>query len=168
MEIRQLTHADAAEYRQLRLRGLREDPEAFGTTYDEELARPLTLIQERLRGSAGGFTLGAFDGTLIGVVTLVREVRAKSRHRATVIGMYVAAEVRGRGVGRALLVAACARARQIDGLEQLHLAVVTTNAPARHLYRSLGFQAYGLEPRALKLGDRYWDEELMVLYLRRT
>jgi ribosomal protein S18 acetylase RimI-like enzyme len=165
VEIRKLTPADAAAYRQLRLRGLREDPEAFGTTYDEELARPLLHGAERLRVSADRFTLGAFDSALIGVVTLVREEGAKSRHRAHVVGMYVAAEVRRRGVGRALLVAARTCASQVDGLEQLHLAVATTNAPARHLYRAVGFQVYGVDPHALKLGDRYWDEELMMLPL---
>jgi ribosomal protein S18 acetylase RimI-like enzyme len=77
--------------------------------------------------------------------------------------MHVAAEMRRRGVGRALLLEACARARQVEGLEQLHLTVATTNAAARHLYRSVGFRPYGVEPHALKLGDRYWDEELMVL-----
>lgn len=168
MEIRQLAAADAAAYRELRLRALREDPDAFGSTYDEMIARPLAHTAERLRAqaaSAGSFTLGAFDGALIGVVTLLREDGAKDRHRANVVGMHVAPEVRGRGVGRALLAEACARAARVDGLEQLHLAVVTTNAAARHLYRAMGFEPYGVEPRALKLGDRYWDEELMVLQL---
>ena len=36
---------------------------------------------------------------------------------------------------------------------------------ARHLYRLLGFEVYGLEPRALKMGDQFLDEELMVLRL---
>ena len=100
------------------------------------------------------------------MVTLVRGDGATFRHRANVVGMYVVSKMRGRGVGRALLVEACTRARQVDGLEQLHLAVVTTNTTARHLCRSVGFQSYGLEPHALQLGDRYWDEEFMVLQLR--
>jgi ribosomal protein S18 acetylase RimI-like enzyme len=150
MEIRHLTPAHAAEYQQLRLRGLREDPNAFGTTFDEELARPLIHTEECLRAAAGSFTLGAFDLALIGGVTLVREEGTKSQHRATVVGMSVPAEMRGRGVGRALLVTACTRARQVDGLEQLHLAVATTNALARHLYRSLGFQVYGRGPSCVE------------------
>ena len=66
------------------------------------------------------------------------------------------------------VVEACTRARQVDELDRLHLVVVTTNATARHLYRSPGFQSYGVEPRALKLGERSWDEELMVPRLRET
>ena len=39
-------------------------------------------------------------------------------------------------------------------VEQLHATVVTTAAAARQLYRHLGFQTYGLEPRGLKVGDQ--------------
>ena len=168
MEIRQLPVEDAAIYRELRLRALREDPEAFGETYEEALANPLARTEERLRAQAapdGSFTLGAFQDGLVGAVTLLREVRVKMRHRAVIVGMYVTPEVRGRGVGRALLSAACARAATLNGLAQLHLAVVMPNAPARQLYRSMGFVPYGVEPRALNVGDRYWDEELMMLAL---
>ncbi len=56
-------------------------------------------------------------------------------------------------------------ARAAPGLEQIVLAVTAHNTVARSLYTSLGFQTYGLERHALKLGDRYLDEELMVLWL---
>jgi hypothetical protein len=29
-------------------------------------------------------------------------------------------------------------------------------------YKNLGFKGYGVEPRALKIGDDYYDEELLV------
>ncbi|HEY7358830.1 MAG TPA: GNAT family N-acetyltransferase, partial [Ktedonobacterales bacterium] len=67
--------------------------------------------------------------------------------------------------GKALVAEAIAQARTIPGLEQLLLAVVTTNTAARRLYQSLGFEVYGTEPRAMKQGDQYWDEELMILRL---
>jgi RimJ/RimL family protein N-acetyltransferase len=50
-------------------------------------------------------------------------------------------------------------------LEQLYLTVVIPNDAARQLYRSCGFVSYGIEERALKLGDRYWDEALMIRFL---
>jgi hypothetical protein len=33
------------------------------------------------------------------------------------------------------------------------------------LYRSLGFESFGVEPRAMRVGDRFYDEEHMVLRL---
>jgi ribosomal protein S18 acetylase RimI-like enzyme len=79
--------------------------------------------------------------------------------------MYVAPEARGQGVGKALLQEVISRASELAGLEQINLMVVTTNIAARRLYLSLGFRVYGLEYHAMKRGDVYWDEELMVLVL---
>jgi RimJ/RimL family protein N-acetyltransferase len=45
------------------------------------------------------------------------------------------------------------------------VAVVVGNEAARNLYLSLGFAVYGTEHEALKLGNRYLDEELMSLKL---
>ena len=165
-EIRALGEADVAAYWELRLRGLREHPEAFGSSYEESRQQPLEEVAARFR-RAEAFILGAtVDGRLVGTVACAREQLQKMRHRATITGMYVAPEARGRGVGRALLEEAIARARGWPGLEQIHLTVVTENAAAGRLYRRHGFVGYGVEPRALKIGDRYVDEELMALDLR--
>jgi RimJ/RimL family protein N-acetyltransferase len=40
-----------------------------------------------------------------------------------------------------------------------------TNKAAHNLYLSLGFESYGLEPKALKIDNRYYDDELMFLIL---
>ena len=111
------------------------------------------------------FYLGAFDETLIGMVGFYREEGIKDRHKGYVVSMYVLPEKRGYGMGKALMQELIAQAKQLAGLEQLQLAVVTTNRAACLLYRSLGFEVYGTEPRALKMGEHYWDEDLMVLGL---
>lgn len=167
MEIRELTVEDAQELRELRLRALREEPEAFGSSWEEENARPLEQTIARLQASDGMVAFGGFDddGKLVGMVRLWREDGVKTRHKAYIISMYVAPEARGRGLGRMLLDTAIARAREISGVEQLLLAVNAANTPARNLYLAAGFESYGREPLALKVGDRYLDEELMVLFL---
>ncbi len=87
--------------------------------------------------------------------------------KAFVWGVYVGKKVRGQGLGRALLSELMARARTYPGLEQLILGVGTTQGSARALYRSLGFEPFGLERRGLKVGTEYIDEEHMVLWLVR-
>jgi RimJ/RimL family protein N-acetyltransferase len=167
MDIRVLTEADVALYRPLRLRALREEPESFGSSYEESVQRPLEEMARRLRPdpATGSVTLGAFDPGLVGMVGLLRDSGRKMQHKAMIWGMYTVPEVRGRGVGRALLGAILAHARTVPGLEQVYLTVVTTQPIARALYESFGFVPYGVEPRALKLDDRYLDEVLMVLRL---
>jgi len=168
MNIRTLTEKDAEAYCLVRLRAVREDADAFGSSYADEAARPIEHTISRLRAQAGtaDFTLGAFEeGKLVGIVTFVRESGEKSQHKAHVFGMYVAPEVRGRGYGRALLTELLARARNLTGLTQVQLSVVTRKTAARSLYLSLGFRAWGIERQALKLGDEYLDEEYLVLAL---
>ena len=170
MNIRTLTENDAEAYRLVRLRALREDADAFGAAYADEAIRPLGHTIDRLRAqlAAGDFTLGAFDdGQLVGIVTFVREPGEKVRHKAHGYGLYVAPEARGRGYGRALLSELLARARNLTGLTQVQLSVVTRQTAARALYLSLGFRPWGLERQALKLGDEYLDEEYLMLFLSR-
>lgn len=168
--IRILGPDDAAAFQALRLRGLRESPEAFGSTYQAEADRPLEVIAERLaEGGAGeNVVLGAFDeaGALGGVVGMYRDASHKARHLGHVWGMYVAPEARGRGVGRALLDAVVAHARGVPGLDRLNLGVVTANESARRLYLAAGFVTYGIEPDAYRMDSQSWDSELMTLALR--
>lgn len=62
MMIRALGQADAAAYRALRVRALRDHPEAFGRTPDE-IEDAEALAERFARASAElDFVLGAFDG----------------------------------------------------------------------------------------------------------
>ena len=166
LETRLLTEADAEVYRRVRLRALREHPEFFGRAYEE--AETLEETVEQLRTRHAGresFILGAFEAELVGITSCSRDRGVKHRHKALIWGMYVAPEARGHGIGRTLLREAIRRARAWPGLEQIVLGVATHNEAARALYRSCGFEVFGVERRALKVGARYVDEEHMVLRL---
>ena len=58
------------------------------------------------------------------------------------------------------------RGAAIEGVEQVLLSVAKTQAAASALNRALGFHSFGCEPRALKVGERFIDEEYMVLRLK--
>ena len=168
MIIRTLTEADAQIYQDLRLRALREDPEAFGSSYEQAAQRPTDWFAERIRPRPDSrFVLGAFEQEqLIGTVGVHRIDGDKFLHKGEVWGMYVAPEFRQRGIGRTLMTEAISRARSMAGLEQLSLGVMQTQAAARALYASLGFVPWGLEPQAIRVNDRYIDEACMTLKLR--
>jgi ribosomal protein S18 acetylase RimI-like enzyme len=164
MHVRRLGEADVEDFWQLRLRGFREEPESFGTSYEEAAGRPVAEVARDL-GRDGIVVVGAFAPGLVGVAGLDREPRRKRRHRATLWGMYVSPEARGQRVGRALVEELVRVARATEGLEQILLTVMADNAPAVALYRKLGFEAYGPAPRAMRLCDRALDEVLMRLDL---
>jgi ribosomal protein S18 acetylase RimI-like enzyme len=165
LNIRILEQSDAKIYKEARLSALQTNPEAFGSTYEKEMNYSLETVAERIKPAAGKFVLGAFDdrGSLIGNVAFVRENGLKTAHKGNVYAMYVAPEMRGRGVGRSLMLELIRRARLCEGLEQINLTVMSDNEPAKKLYTSLGFTVYGVERNALKYKGQYFDEDFMVL-----
>jgi len=169
LEIRPLTEDDAPAWRELRLRMLRDHPDVFGSSHEWFAQQSLEEVAQRMRERSSppdNALFGAFlDGKLVGSTGLHREEGAKDQHKAVIWGVYTAPEARGRGVGRALMTAAIDRARATQGVERLNLAVATHNVAARSLYIALGFTPWGLERHALKLPDRYIDEEFFALEL---
>ena len=167
MNIRILNEDDAQSYQKVRLSALKNNPEAFGSTYEREVEFSIATVKERIAPSTDSFVLGAFDYhcSLIGIVTFMRENSIKMRHKGNVFGMYVVSENRGQGVSKLLMAELIKEAKNCDGLEQLNLAVVSDNVAAKKLYNSLGFKVYGVERNALKFDGHYFDEDLMVLYI---
>ena len=161
IEIRRLTSADAAAYRDIRLAGLRDSPEAFGSTFVRENAKPLAWFCDRLQNSQ---VFGAFRSTdLLGIAGFVVREGEKERHKGLLWGMYVRPDSRNAGVGRQLVEAVIDHAR--DQVEVIQLSVVSGNGRARRLYACLGFVEYGVEKSSLKENGRYYDEILMALDL---
>lgn len=160
--VRRLTTADVEKYREIRLAGLRNSPEAFGSTFASESLKPLSSFAERLGSSAVfGALLG---GDLVGIAGFAIRQGAKEAHKGLLWGMYVQPDARKFGVGRRLVEAIIDFAR--EHVEILQLSVVSDNKPAQRLYARLGFIEYGLEKNSLKHNGQYYDEILMALDLR--
>jgi GNAT superfamily N-acetyltransferase len=162
--IRKLTAADAVAYRRIRLDALRLHPEAFSSAYEDETTLSMAQVVERLTTTVAMFGAFAESGELVGMVGLRVNRGAKVRHKADLISMFVDAAHRGSGVSRRLVEAVIAGARDAGAVE-LQLFVTAGNAPAQRMYRAMGFTPYGVERRALKVGERFYDQELMALDL---
>ncbi len=167
-DIRVLTPADAPVYRALRLRMLREHPEAFTSSYEEDVQQPSQVTEARLATPRVTFWGAFVDGALQGAVGLDRETRVKNRHKATVVGMYVAPEAAGHGLGRALMEALVAHARAEPPLQLLVLTVTHGNAHAQRLYEHWGFRSFGIEPKAILVAGTFYAKNHMALDLTAT
>lgn len=105
------------------------------------------------------------DGHVVGSCTIRRiapRADAENGHVGE-LGIVVHRDHRGRGLGTALMADALAHARGIFRL--VRLSVFATNPRAAQLYVRFGFRPAGRIPHAIRRGDTFIDEDLMVLEL---
>lgn len=147
-ELRQLGAADADQYNQFFGQGTLAHPDTLRITVADIAAAPFKTGH----GTEGStFVAEGRAGNWLGVVTVEREQgREKRRHIAWVLRMYVGAGSAGAGIGRALLRAAVARARELPGVEKVNLTVAAHNNRAVGLYESEGFRTIGHEEDAFR------------------
>lgn len=157
---------DLGAYFANRLRALRSDPSAFLTTYEEELARGSAHFERTLLHSGNERAIfGAVDGgNVIGTLGIFREDRARIDHKATIWGMHVDNQHRGKGLGAGLLDFAIQFAKEEMKVKTVGLCVESSNHAARALYDSRGFHCWGTEPFALRsVAGEYFSEDHMIL-----
>ncbi len=161
MEIKLLTENDWLSWKNIRLEALKNTPEAFGSSFEEESNLSDKDFQQTLNKNN---VFGAFkhDG-LVGCAAFAYLHTIKTKHRGIVWGMYIKPKYRGEGVADSLLKTVILFAK--NKVMQLHLACVANNIHAVKFYQKNGFEIYGKEPRALKIDTQYYDELLMVLML---
>lgn len=159
--IRRLVAEDAPAFREIRLRGLRDHPDAFSSTA-EAWDLPLTKFVERIETA---HVIGAFDGAgrIIGCCMLATHLDPgeKVGHKVDLWSVYMAPEARGTGAAKRMLGFAITEAKRL-GYDWLKLQVGEHNPAARKLYTALGFVEYGREEDYLRLPDGRSITELLM------
>lgn len=143
---------------------------SFLSRYPEEVVWNETLIKRivtAVNEEERDFFLAAFvDGRLIAEAgTMKLKNHMKYLHRAS-FGISIQEEYCNLGLGSIILQESIKLAEE-QGFEQLELGVFEENERALHVYEKLGFQRVAVQPRAFKLKDgSYHDEIQMVLFLK--
>jgi ribosomal protein S18 acetylase RimI-like enzyme len=135
-----------------------QHPDAFTSSFSERAQLPLSWWEARLAMGelSKEVVFGCMEnGVLRGVVGLSFDGREKARHKATLFGMYVPVQFRGRGVGAQLLAYALAYAQARPGVLLVQLTVTDGNTAAQSLYERHGFVQFGLEPLAVAVGSTF-------------
>ena len=152
MHVSTLDGSHLAVYRELMLEAYEQAPDAFTTTAEERRREPESWWLKRIGSASGSATsFGVWDnGSLVGSVAIEYATKPKTRHSALVLGMYVKPARRSKGAGRSLLTAVIEAASARPEVLVLTLTLTEGNDPALRLYRSVGFEAWGIEPKAIR------------------
>lgn len=162
MFIRQLCCNDGEILKTIRHEALKNSPEAFGSSYEEEIKNDTLIYSDRLKNTNNYF-FGAFeDDEIIGIICITKNSRLKLAHRAVITSFYVCPTYRGTGIGKKLLAVILQKAYDLKIIEQVELQVVTEQYPAIYLYASMGFEVYGTEFHSMKLKEKYYNEYYMM------
>lgn len=141
-------------FKELRLSALKEEPQAFGVSYDKELAYPDEKWRQRLSGVAEGesYVLWArMDGKPVGLIMGGRTSEDRSSHRAHIWGLYVDRSARRRGVAKGLMGRVLAGFAANPGIQRVQVEANSDQRAAIELYLSLGFEE--TETSRWKMGD---------------
>jgi putative acetyltransferase len=142
INIRRAAPKDAAAYARFM-----SHPDVFASLMqmpftDEEVWR-IRLAETCAPGKTDLPLAAELNGEVVGSAGLHPVGVAMRRRHALAIGISVAPEVQGRGVGSALMVAMCDYADNWVGALRIELTVYTDNARAIALYRKFGFEIEG-------------------------
>ena len=106
-------------------------------------------------------TLSA-DGTPVGTVDFLNFDPLNNRAE---LGLFIADEFRGKGLGREALDLLTAYARDHIGLRQLYVFIALDNEACLHLFEDYGFSRVGVLQSWVKRGTSYRDVALLQLIL---
>jgi ribosomal protein S18 acetylase RimI-like enzyme len=163
--VRALTARDADAFLALRLEAILDAPSAVWPTFEEESARTEAEVRARIVQNATQVVFGAFSrDNLVGIAGLRREALMQVAHKAVLWGVFVAPRCRQQGIARKLFSRVRSHALEARVL-QIQLCVNADNKRAKAFYDSLGFLTFGIEPRAMRVGEKFYDEEHMILRL---
>ncbi|BBO07596.1 MULTISPECIES: GNAT family N-acetyltransferase [Bradyrhizobium] len=160
VEIRRLNVDDLDLFRDIRAEALQMHPQTFGSPEEDEGGEPMMAAYRRW---LDGMILGAFRcGSLMGVAGFYVSPDRRSQHRGNIFTVYVREEGRGKGVGDRLIKELLAHAEA--RVEQVHLAVLleSTAAIKINTYKRNGFEIYGTDPAAVRIGEATYDKYFMV------
>lgn len=161
--VRPLGEDEWQDYRAVRLEALRESPEAFAATVDEEEAFDEASWRERMKRSAR--LIAEQDGQAVGVVSVGTAATDDGAHAGELFGLWVKPELRGTGVATKLVTSGAVVARR-RGESHLYYWVGTDNGPAVAFASGMGFRPTDeRRPMGVASEDDGDEEIAMVLPL---
>jgi len=134
-DIKLLVPDEWLRLRDIRLSALRESPDAFLSTYEQE--QDYSERQWRAEFARGDWNVGLIEGRPVSLLGVTRE-SSTPEQECYLEYLWVSPECRRSGVARTMLTAIIERLRT-SGMTTVFLWVLDGNEVAVHLYKRVGF-----------------------------
>jgi ribosomal protein S18 acetylase RimI-like enzyme len=139
IEIDLIKKDEYLRFKEIRIRSLKEDPNAFGTTAEQALSWP---IESWISQTSNIPTFIAKEGLIdLGVVRVASD--QENVNVVWIISMWVDQKGRGKGIGKKLLEEAILWSKR-NGYSLIKLDVADFNTAAIKLYEKMGFKNNGI------------------------
>lgn len=147
-------------YQDLRLRAIQDSPQAFLDTHEQTASFPEVKWRQRLKDTASGKSWQFFaklNRKLVGMIGAFRSDPDVKNKSATIVGLWIFPEARGKGVGRQLMEALLDELRKKKSIKTVHLSVNVEQTSAVALYKKLGFQVTGESTGVMGDGKKHTE-----------
>lgn len=140
IRVQELKPGDGLIWRDLRLRALKDSPDAFGMTYEGDAQRSDDEWQDQINRNVADPLVTNFVARFDDVLAALAVCRFVETDQTIchLFAMWVVPEFRRKGVGKAILESALDWMKQ-KGAKEARLSVTEGNNEAFSLYRSFGF-----------------------------
>lgn len=122
------------------------------------------FLRDQKNSPANLFLVGFVGEELVCSANLAGESKARISHNCE-LGITVRKKYWGLGAASALLTELIRFAKENETLRTIHLDVYANNENAIRLYQKFGFQTMGRLKNYFRVGDSYYDDLIMDLYL---
>lgn len=124
-------------------------------------------VIQTIQDSQSIYLVAEHEGEIIGHAFLESYTLQSLRHIAD-LNIAVHLGWQNKGIGRRLLEQLIDRAKKSPVIEKIQLNVRASNTPAISLYKKMGFQEEGRLKNRVKVKDRYIDDLIMGLELKKS
>jgi ribosomal protein S18 acetylase RimI-like enzyme len=126
----------------------------------EEEKKFLDAVLKGIEEKTRIYLIAERNGAMIGAAGI--ELFQKAQKHVGLLGISIAKEFRGEGIGNALMRAALEEGKKhLSDFKVCILGVFADNTLAKNMYEKFGFKEYGKLPKGVKHQDHYDDEIYM-------
>jgi ribosomal protein S18 acetylase RimI-like enzyme len=161
IEIKKLTSDRWNDLKKLRLEALKNEPTAFGSSFEEEVDAPKEEWQRKI----GNTIFALHNGQPVGMMVYVFSNRLKMKHIADIHAVYVNPDFRNRGIGNMMFSKTLSLIKENAQIRKIKLTVNPEQNQAVSLYKKHGFEMTGISKKELFFDRKFYDEMLMEMML---